>query len=96
MNKVPGKDDRSLRALAVLLARECYFGDTVLLNSSPSGKAYQWLNMEKLAQIRGIVRQRAQDKSDIEFEDSWGKCIESISKLSLAEPANRTAGTKRQ
>ncbi len=40
MSTVGMRDIKSLRALAVILARACVFGDTVMHESSPSGKGY--------------------------------------------------------
>lgn len=36
--RVPGKDVRSLRRLAIILARGCFFGDDVMEISSVAGK----------------------------------------------------------
>ena len=36
--RVPGKDVRSLRRLAIILARGCFFGDDVMEMSSVAGK----------------------------------------------------------
>ena len=54
MARVTGRDIKRLRAVAVVLARACIFGDNVLLQSSPSGKGYATcqLEPEKLAEIR--------------------------------------------
>ena len=70
MARITGRDIKSLRALAVVLARACIFGDNVLLQSSPSGKGYATcqLEPEKLAEIRVRVQQRARHLSDNEFE----------------------------
>ena len=72
MSKVTGQDTRSLRALAVVLARACIFGDTMLLKSSPSGKGYSsQLDQQKLTEIEVIVRQRARHLANGEFEAVW-------------------------
>ena len=40
MAENPGRDERSLRKLAEALARQSFFGDSVIAISSPSGKCH--------------------------------------------------------
>ena len=56
-----------------------------MANASPSGKGGPGLMLVKLdhfkmTQIRGIIRQRARNTSEGEFEAVWAKCLSSISK----------------
>ena len=38
MTHFPGKDEKTLRALAVALAKDCIYGTDVLMKSTPSGR----------------------------------------------------------
>ena len=85
MSANQGRDTRSLRVLAVRLARECFFGDDLMARASPSGKGgpgQQLLQLEPqlMHQIREIIQQRARFLSQGEFEALWQKCLLSISK----------------
>ena len=85
MATIIGRDVRSLRGLAVRLARESYFGDDIMSNSSPSGKggfgrALLQLDPAGMKQIKSIIRQRSRGNSELEFEAIWVKCLASISK----------------
>jgi len=57
--RVPGKDVHSLRRLAIVLARGCYFGDDVLEASSIAGKGdYAVLDPEKLHSLKQRIQSR--------------------------------------
>ena len=71
---------RSLRSLAVRLARECSFGDNLMANASTRGKggpgkALVQLDHVRMTQNRGITR----NCSEWEFEAIWAKSLPSIS-----------------
>ena len=80
MVRFPGRDESSLRRLAVELARQCIFGEQTLSVSTISGRnnTYQ-LDPDKLNQIKTIVKARS-GVGTLEFEGIWCKCIESIKK----------------
>ena len=80
MAAVTGRDMRSLHSLAVKLARESVFGDELMSSSSPSGKGgaghlLAQLDVARISQIKGIIRQRASDSSELDFEAIWAKCL---------------------
>ena len=80
MAAVTGRDMRSLHSLAVKLARESFFGDELMSSSSPSGKGgvghlLAQLDVARISQIKGIIRQRASDSSELDFEAIWAKCL---------------------
>ena len=85
MATIVGRDMSSLRALAVRLARDSSFGDELMASASPSGKdgvgqVLVRLDLVHMNQIKSIIRQCARDKSEMEFEAIWSKCVSSISK----------------
>ena len=83
MTRFPGKDEKTLRALAVALAKDCIFGADVLMRSSRSGRRdnSQQLDPEKMNYIKHIIAGRmGKQVGDAEFELVWGKCLVSIGK----------------
>lgn len=83
MTCFPGKDEKTLRALAVALAKDCIFGADVLVKSTRSGRGdkAQQLDPDKLNYIKHIIAGRiGKQVGDAEFELVWGKCLVSIGK----------------
>ena len=86
MTRFPGRDEKTLRALAVALARDCVFGTDVMLQSTPSGRGNNQthqLDPEKLdyMYIKHIISRRmGKQPGNPEFELIWGKCVVSIGK----------------
>ena len=84
MTQFPGKDIKTLRNLAVALARDCVFGPQVMQESTRSGRGpagKKQLDPEKLQYIKNIVAgQACRNSTDPDFELIWDKCLISIGK----------------
>ena len=84
MSRYPGKDTKTLRTLAVSLARDCVFGPKVMQESTRSGRGQsgqKQLDPEKLQYIKSIIAGRTgKNPTDPEFELIWDKCLTSIGK----------------
>lgn len=83
MTRFSGRDEKSLRALAVHLARDCVFGTAVMAQSSRSGRGenVQQLDPTKLDYIKNIIAGRVgRNILEPEFELIWEKCLISIGK----------------
>ena len=79
--RVPGKDLRSFRKLAIVLARGCFFGDNVLFESTVSGRGTSMLEPTQLQiLIKETIQSRVCDMPMQEFELVWAKCLASIGK----------------
>ena len=81
MNDHPGNDVATLRELAIALARDAVFGREELIKNSLSGRKNTGsLDRKKLDYIKTVVHTRRPTMSDIDFEQVWTLCRQSISK----------------
>ena len=77
-----GQDVHNLRNLSMALAREAIFGREDMSKRSLSGRhSTQQLSQTKLDYTKSLVRARAANKSDSDFEPIWALCRNSISKF---------------
>lgn len=85
----PGKTVAALRSLTTALARDAVFGKEKMARCSLSGRrGTATFSQAKLNYIKGLVRSRIPDKSDVEFEYIWSLCRSSLSKSCQAIRSN--------
>ena len=81
MNDHTGNDVAILRELAIALARDAVFGrEELIKNSLSSRKNTGSLDRKKLDYIKTVLHTRRPNMSDVDFEQIWTLCRQSISK----------------
>ena len=67
--------------VAIKLARNTYFGETVLAASTVTGHSNtRPLDPLKLKEMKAALRTRFQETSPTEFEMIWTRCVESVAR----------------
>ena len=81
MHNYSGTGLAALRKLTTALASEAIFGREALVKLSLSGRSdSEQLDPQKLDYIKTLVHSRVPNKSDIDFEETWKICRQSLSK----------------
>ena len=81
MNDYTGNDIATLRELTIALARDAVFGREELIKNSLSGRKNTGsLDRKKLDYIKTVLHTRWPNMSDVDFEQIWTSCRQSISK----------------
>ena len=87
----------NIKALIRKLAREVFFGDHVLLQSTVTGKAEKPLDEHKLDMLQTVVRAKVYPDMTVDnFKDSiWPQCKEALATLckALRRKAKKSSGT---
>ena len=76
-----GKDGK-IRTMALVLAREAYFGESVLAQCTPQGYADKsGLPLDELMALKEELRKLYPNywNNPLAFEERWSKCLETIS-----------------